>query len=73
MLLRAPTADRFGCGRCGAVTMLEWSLFPVDAAACNDIMGVQLLPHIPSFSFVDGSSSGCSSSRLIAAVVCVDQ
>ena len=26
--------------------MLEWSLLPVDTAACNVVMGVQFLPYI---------------------------
>jgi len=39
---------RFSCYRCGAVTMLEWSLLPADTAACNVVMGVQFLPYVPS-------------------------
>ena len=39
---------RFNCCRCGAATMLEWSLLPVDTAACKVVMGVQFLPYVPS-------------------------
>ena len=44
-----PAPGRLGVGKMGAATMLEWSLFPATAVACDVIMGVQFLPYIISF------------------------